>query len=84
MLEVLEEYFGTPYPYKKLDLIAVPENFGGAMENVGAITYNEWLMLMDEESSLDQRRAYTVVHAHEMAICGSATWSHRSGGTISG
>ena len=67
LLKALEEYFGTPYPYKKLDLIAVPENFGGAMENVGAITYNEWLMLMDEESSLDQRRAYTVVHAHEMA-----------------
>jgi len=67
LLAVLEEYFGTPYPYRKLDLIAVPENFGGAMENVGAITYNEWLMLMDEESSLYQRRAYTLVHAHEMA-----------------
>jgi len=66
-LTALEEYFGTPYPYRKLDLIAVPENFGGAMENVGAITYNEWLMLMDEESPLYQRRAYTVVHAHEMA-----------------
>jgi alanyl aminopeptidase len=36
LLSLLEEYFGTPYPYKKLDLIAVPESFGGAMENVGA------------------------------------------------
>jgi len=67
LLSVLEEYFGTPYPYKKLDLIAMPESFGGAMENIGAITYDEYLLLMDENSPLNQRRAYTVVHAHEMA-----------------
>ena len=67
LLSLLEEYFGTPYPYKKLDLIAVPESFGGAMENAGAITYDEYLILMDEESPLSQRRSYTSVHAHEMA-----------------
>lgn len=66
ILSVLEEYFGTPYPYKKLDLIAMPESFGGAMENVGAITYDEYLILMDENSPLKQRRAYTAVHAHEL------------------
>ena len=66
ILAVLEEYFGTPYPYKKLDLIAMPESFGGAMENVGAITYDEYLILMDENSPLSQRRTYTSVHAHEM------------------
>jgi alanyl aminopeptidase len=66
ILTVLEEYFGTPYPYKKLDLIAMPEGFGGAMENVGAITYDEYLILMDEDSPLNQRRLYTVVHAHEI------------------
>ncbi len=67
LLSVLEEYFGTPYPYKKLDLIAMPQSFGGAMENIGAITYDEYLLLMDEDSPINQRRAYTVVHAHEMA-----------------
>ncbi len=66
LLTALETYFGTPYPYEKLDLIAVPEGFGGAMENVGAITYDEYLLLMDENSPLDQRRAYTSVHAHEL------------------
>ena len=66
LLSALEAYFGTPYPYEKLDLIAVPEGFGGAMENVGAITYDEYLLLMDEDSPLDQRRDYTAVHAHEM------------------
>ena len=67
LLTELEEYFGTPYPYKKLDLIAVPESFGGAMENVGAIVYDEYLLLMDEDSPLEQRRWYTAVHSHEMA-----------------
>ena len=67
ILTKLEEYFGTPYPYKKLDLIAVPESFGGAMENPGAITYDEYLVLLDENSPADQRRAYVSVHAHELA-----------------
>jgi alanyl aminopeptidase len=67
LLKVLEEYFGTPYPFRKLDLIAIPVSFGGAMENVGAITYDEWLLLMDEDSAISQRRAYTAVHAHELA-----------------
>jgi len=66
ILTALEQYFGIPYPYRKLDLIAVPENFGGAMENIGAITYSEFLLLMDEDSPIEQRRAYTAVHAHEM------------------
>ena len=34
ILELLEDYFGSPYPYEKLDQIAVP-NFGGAMEHPG-------------------------------------------------
>ncbi|HEY8265976.1 MAG TPA: M1 family metallopeptidase [Steroidobacteraceae bacterium] len=67
LLSALEAYFGTPYPFDKLDLIAVPENFGGAMENVGAITYDESLMLMDANSPVDQRRDFTTTHAHEMA-----------------
>jgi alanyl aminopeptidase len=67
LLSALETYFGTPYPYEKLDLIAVPETFGGAMENVGAITYDEQLMLMHDNSPLDQRRDYASTHAHEMS-----------------
>lgn len=66
ILAALEAYFGTPYPYRKLDLIAMPAAFGGAMENAGAITYDEYLLLMDENASLDQRRSYTAVHAHEL------------------
>ena len=67
LLETMEDYFGIPYPYEKLDLIAAPEYAFGAMENPGAIVYTEFLLLMDEKSALSQRRAYASVHAHELA-----------------
>ncbi|MEP3889526.1 MAG: M1 family metallopeptidase [Hellea sp.] len=67
ILTALEEYFGTPYPYEKLDLIAAPEYAFGAMENPGAIVYREYLMLLNEESPLRQKRAYNGVHSHELA-----------------
>ena len=67
ILTALEEYFGTPYPYEKLDLIAAPDYAFGAMENPGAIVYREYLLLLDEKSPLRQKRAYHGVHAHELA-----------------
>lgn len=67
MMAALEEYFGIPYPYEKLDLIAAPDYAFGAMENPGAIVYREYLLLMNENSALSQRRAFTRVHAHELA-----------------
>jgi len=67
ILTALEEYFGTPYPYEKLDLIAAPDYAFGAMENPGAIVYREYLLLMDENAPLSQRRAYDRVHSHELA-----------------
>jgi len=45
ILTALEEYFGSPYPYEKLDLIAAPDYAFGAMENPGAIVYREYLLL---------------------------------------
>ncbi len=67
ILESLENYFQIPYPYAKLDIIAVPDFSAGAMENAGAITYREQLLLLDESASQDQKRRYMGVHAHELA-----------------
>ena len=39
ILDALEDYFGTPYPYPKLDMLAVSVFNAGAMENPGLITY---------------------------------------------
>jgi len=67
LMLALEDYFGTPYPFEKLDIIAATDFSAGAMENAGAIVYRETLLLMDETSSLSQKRRYVTVHAHEMA-----------------
>jgi len=67
LLSTLEDYVGIPYPYDKLDSIAVPL-FGGAMENAGLITYAQTLILAKpSEDSLERQRSYASVSAHEMA-----------------
>lgn len=67
ILNALEAYFGTPYPYEKLDIIAVPDFASGAMENAGAITYREQLLLMAPDAPMSQKTSYTATHAHELA-----------------
>jgi cytosol alanyl aminopeptidase len=67
ILRGLETYFGSPYPYEKLDLIAVPLK-GGAMENPGLITFGSRLLLSPPESdSIQRRRSLARVTAHEFA-----------------
>ena len=67
IITALESYFGTPYPWAKLDILAVPDFAAGAMENVGAITYRETLLLFDETATPSRKRRYKMVHAHELA-----------------
>lgn len=67
ILSALEGYFGTEYPYEKLDLIAAPEYAFGAMENPGLIVYRESLLLLDDNAPLSQKRSYARVHSHELA-----------------
>jgi aminopeptidase N len=67
VLKEFEDYFGQPYTLPKLDQIAVPGGFGGAMENWGAIYYNENALLFKPERGLSaKRRIYNIV-AHEIA-----------------
>lgn len=66
VLEQLENYFGIPYPYEKLDHIAVPQK-GGAMENPGLITYGTNTILgKPEEKSIRLERGYLSIAAHEL------------------
>ena len=68
ILEYYNDYFGVPYPLPKLDQIAIPGGFGGAMENWGGITYYESALLFDPEksSAATRQRIYEVI-AHETA-----------------
>jgi aminopeptidase N len=61
------DYFGFRYPLPKLDSIAVPGGFGGAMENWGAITYNDQLLLVTPRSAIENRQLVYAAQAHEMA-----------------
>ncbi len=68
VLHYYNNYFGIPYPLKKLDLIALPDFEAGAMENFGAITYRENALLLDPKTaSVGSRKEVASVIAHEMA-----------------
>jgi aminopeptidase N len=67
-LEFSEDYYGIKYPLPKLDLIAIADFAAGAMENWGAITFRENLLLHypNITSKAGEERICEVI-AHEMA-----------------
>ncbi len=62
-----DAYFGYAYPLPKLDSIAVPGGFQGAMENWGAITYNDQALLAPSDAPLARKERVFSIQAHEMA-----------------
>ena len=68
IVDALEQWFGMQYPYEKIDLIAVPEFWAGAMEQPGAVTFADRVILLDPDSaSANQRSTLGMVIAHELA-----------------
>jgi tricorn protease interacting factor F2/3 len=67
VLPEYERYYGIAYPLSKLDLVAVPEFWAGAMENWGAIAFAEMAMLVDSGTSTLLRRSIAETTAHEIA-----------------
>ena len=68
LLAGLENYFGTQYPYQKLDLVATPEFWYGAMENPGAIVYLDRAILIDPDNvDATQFRSIVATNSHELA-----------------
>ena len=67
-LSFFSRYYDIPYPGDKLDLIAIPDFASGAMENLGAITFRETALLVDEEKATrsELERVADVV-SHENA-----------------
>ncbi len=69
LLELMESYFGIPYPFDKLDSVVIPNLVSfGAMENVGLITYGaRYIMALPHEEDEAFRRRYASLAAHEIA-----------------
>jgi puromycin-sensitive aminopeptidase len=68
ILAYFNEYFDIPYPWTKLDLIAIPDFAAGAMENWAAITFRETALLLDPaRASLANKQRVALVVAHELA-----------------
>jgi alanyl aminopeptidase len=65
----VESYFDLPFPYPKLDLVAlVGPNFKGAMENPGLITYaDETILLGGSAETNYRRREFVATTVHEIA-----------------
>jgi puromycin-sensitive aminopeptidase len=67
-LSHFSSYYGIPYPGDKLDLIAIPDFASGAMENLGAITFRETALLVDEtKATRSELERVADVVSHENA-----------------
>ncbi|PTD22108.1 M1 family metallopeptidase [Sphingomonas fennica] len=65
IVQLLENYFGSAFPFPKLDQIASPV-MGGAMENAGAVVYDDTLLILDDASPTRQKQNFGMVVAHEL------------------
>jgi aminopeptidase N len=70
LLREYNDYFGVPYPLRKLDNVAVPASAQGwaAMENWGAILTFEHALLLDPTitTQADKQKIFSIA-AHEIA-----------------
>jgi aminopeptidase N len=68
ILKFYDSYYAIKYPFKKLDVLAVPDFAAGAMENAAAIFYRETDLLAETNgASVRTRKTIASVLAHEMA-----------------
>ncbi|MGO9269497.1 MAG: M1 family metallopeptidase, partial [Terriglobia bacterium] len=67
IVNLLESYFGIPYPYDKLDEVAIPLA-GYAMEHPGLVTYGSAIIIEKPDQDTPGRQCEWVsVASHELA-----------------
>ena len=67
ILEALEAYFGSEYPYRKLDFVAAPDFAFGAMEHPGLITFRVEALLNGDTPPPSIATWSTKTIVHELA-----------------
>lgn len=68
VLTRLEHYADSPYPFAKLDHVALPEGAFGAVENPGLITYQQRSLLAEAgQDTPEWRERLRGVMTHELA-----------------
>jgi aminopeptidase N len=63
----LEQYFDSPFPFHKLDVLLAPAFPFGGMEHPGAIFYNEDRFIYRERATRPQRLGRTATIYHEVS-----------------
>lgn len=66
LLLFYKHYFNISYPLTKLDLISIPD-FPSSMENWGLVTFTETQILVNNQTSEEDKRTVAVVIAHGLA-----------------
>jgi len=66
IVSLLENYFGEPFPFPKLDQIGTPI-MPGAMENAGADTYGDPIIYLAPGATTGDKQAFGMVVAHELS-----------------
>jgi aminopeptidase N len=66
IVTLLENYFGEPFPFPKLDQIGTPI-MPGAMENAGADTYGDGIIFLSPGATTGDKQTFGMVVAHELS-----------------
>jgi len=66
IVSLLENYFGKPFPFPKLDQIGTPI-MPGAMENAGADTYGDGIIFLAPGATTGDKQGFGMVVAHELS-----------------
>ena len=67
-VDYFQEFFSTPYTLPKMDLVAVPDFYIGAMENWGLLTFRETALLFDPAVATTSAKQYvSILVSHEIA-----------------
>lgn len=66
-LAFFNDFFAIDYPFGKYDQLAVPDFNSGAMENIGAVTFNDSYCCLPGERSLSEQSFFKNAVLHELA-----------------